>query len=185
MELIIFIILAYGITNIIVTGSIFDGVKSLVWKYTEKLSRKNTVLDEDILDAKKYGIEQSVLDEYYNAIESFQMDTSSVSLSHSLESVKKYILDTIRNKKVKLWRKVVVWGLMKLRGLLECHTCTGFWVGIILGTVSFFATVKLLGVNMVIANSAIGIFYAGCISSITSFAISLVLNAIYVVKPKA
>lgn len=184
MLMIIFILLAYGITNIVVSGSIFDGAKAYVWKYRDVVLKSNTVSDEDILESKKYGVPDEMVKEYYDAIQSFSHDTSSVSLGYALEQAKKNILDIIKSKKVKWYKSFVIWLTAKSQSLLICYVCTGFWVGFILSQVSIYYPVTLLGIKTAFATSTLASFYAGCISSATSGIISYISGAIYNLKNK-
>jgi len=184
------ILIVYGITNILVFGTIFDGIKTSFRNWIDKLKLKNESSFDDLSDLYNYKIKIKENSDKFRAFEEYQTsisitDNPSDSLITNFEKSRNTVLDIIRNYKHSKFRSFIIWISEKIDKLFQCMMCTGFWVGLIISILSYIFNIKLFGVNFILIEgsfSLIGVFLLSCMFSGTCWIINSFVDLLVVKK---
>lgn len=181
--LIIAILVCYGITNIIVNGTIFDGLKGYMRQRSSDLEDSlDFNFEEDGIPDERYFIDMKCAKKYIDTIEKCQKEITKDYISDEDEDQISRLMMTAKwslknqfdseNKSKK--RRIFFFN--KLLQLTNCMMCMGFWVGAVLTTITCIFTINLFSVPIVLVsgNYAIGIFLLACMFSGTSWLMGVI-----------
>lgn len=191
MVFVVSILVVYGITNILVFGTIFDGVKTSFRNWISNLKKKNTATIDDLADYEKY--EKLVRNNYnkFMAFEEYQdlltgMENPSDSLIMNFERSRDAVLKLIQEYKHSRLRTGLIWFSEKIDKLFQCMMCTGFWVGLIFAILTFILDINLFGVPIVLVQEGaalvLNLFLLACMFSGTCWIINSVVDLLVVKK---
>lgn len=190
MELLLSILIVYGITLIIVQGKIFSGIKQDFSKLILKLSNYYDPTDEylqTLILSNKTNICSS-LKEYYTKllkkIEKSNSDDPKIKevlslVDETIIAAKEKLLAT-RPKRMRIYNKVLVYIFKKFEQLINCMMCTGFWIGLGFCVLAFFFNISIFGHAIQIItgteNVYISMFLMACLFSGTTWIIHSIVD---------
>lgn len=188
--ILISILVVYGITNIVVFGTIFDGVKASLSNFIQKLKNKNTATFEDLVDWEKYGKSEKVssiglaYQNYQDLITRSEYPNDHVV--NNFEQSRDNLLSAIQKVKHSKFRSLAIWTLTKFDTLTQCMMCTGFWVGLLFTILTMIFNINLFGVPLVILPEGttweLGLFLCACLFSGTCWIINSIVDFLVVKK---
>lgn len=155
MNLIIAILIVYGITLLIVQGKIFNGIKIKLSNFVQYF--ENYLYPNEISLAQFINSNSSLIDEKYIKIykELFpKLQTNDETVLNLFSELQNKIVENIKTnfKKSKWYYPYLVSFkiLNFFQSMIQCMMCTGFWVGMIITLWSSFCTIQLFGNNFTI-----------------------------------
>lgn len=150
------ILVAYGITNIIVQGTIFEKVKAIFHQYLTDLSIGSK------LDSDDANVDDISITYFFNRWSAKRRMKKIKAIKEELmvEDVNEVVVIAKLQKEVKKFgkfienekelKKVVSWFGFKLHKISNCFMCCGFWVGLFLSIVSTLFAINLFGVTLLL-----------------------------------
>jgi hypothetical protein len=180
--LIIAILVCYGITNIIVNGTIFEGLKGYMSRRSSDLQDSLTFnFEEDGVPDIRYFNDKKwakrtldTIDKCQDKLKEDLSDEDEEKYSNLLRTQTIFIKQQFALEEKRKKRKIFVFD--KILQLTNCMMCMGFWIGVLLTTITCIFTINLFGVPIVLVsgNYAIGMFLLGCMFSGTSWFIGVI-----------
>lgn len=181
--LVVSILVCYGITNIIVNGTIFDGFKGYIRQRASDLEDSlDFNFEEDGIPDERYFVKTKSAKKYINTIEKCQKDIAKDDISDDEEDrISKILMTSQLSLKNKFGReekakKRRIFFFNKIYQLTNCMMCMGFWIGALLTTITCLFTINLFSVPIVLVsgNYLIGIFLLACMFSGTSWLLGVI-----------
>jgi hypothetical protein len=190
LAFLISILIVYGITNIVVFGTIFDGVKASFSKFIQNLKNKNNARFEDLADWQKYRKNERVASigvayqNYQDLIAA--SDNPNDHVINNFEQSRDNLLSAIQSVKHSKLRSMIIWGLSKIDKLIQCMMCTGFWVGLLFTILTLVFNINLFGIPIIIlpegSTWGISLFLCACLFSGTCWIINSIVDFLVVKK---
>lgn len=190
MDVLLSILIVYGITLIIVQGKIFSGIKQDFSKLILKLSNYYDPTDEylqTLILSDKTNVCSS-LKEYYTKllkkIEKSNSDDPKIKevlalVDETIVAAKEKLLAS-KPKRMKIYTKVLAYILRKIEYLISCMMCMGFWVGLGFCVLTFFFNISIFGHAIQIItgteNVCVSMFFIACLFSGTTWIIHSVVD---------
>lgn len=157
-SLVVAILIVYGMTLIVVEGTIFNGLKNKLNEYISKLESILYPSNEIILkliESSHKSIPKKLLD-LYNELQS-KIATTDGNHSQFGSLVKMFddALGTISKNVIKYrkrfyFTRLTLWIAQKLKKLTGCMMCMGFWNGVILSFLCLVFHISICGIPVII-----------------------------------
>jgi Fe2+ transport system protein B len=183
MTIFLSILIVYGITNIIVHGTIFSGLKNKLKRFLSRLEDSTVAQLSDLVNYQKYNLNPEIV----KAFEQAQTELTSMASDHEVErfnSTRQDMLDEILKHKRKGIKVKILYVLTKFDELINCMMCTGFWIGLFFSILSCLVDINLFGYTIMISSSPISIFLSACLFSGCCWAIDSVVDLLTDLKDK-
>lgn len=194
MILIISILLVYGITLLIVQGTIFDDCKIRLAKWINSLE-DSKIVDKskiiDMLERSDRQIDNDCVEMYFIMNERLAV-ADSPELIEELIKKQDELIEMVRqdliSPKFDFIKNILLFVLLKLQKVTSCMMCMGFWVGLGLCLLSLSIPLTLFGVSFVLISQTtffgygVSIFLLSCLLSGTTWMLNTAIEAIYDIK---
>lgn len=182
MDLLIFCLVSYGITNIIVNGTIFEPLKDKLLEIKQRILEykeeskcySGLQLEHYFWVNKRIKRHLENIKQYYTT-DSEKSDTLS-KIVKSFEDLPKIFKR--QQKYIDRIYKVITFIL----GLTSCMMCTGFWIGVLLAMMTLWIPITLCGTTVTLVSvttilaTFINVFLLGCLSSGVNWIIYNIVN---------
>jgi hypothetical protein len=185
MELIIFILICYGVTNIITISSIFHPLRNWIKDKNEMCEGLRTWNPTDIVffekiwyifnDFRLNSKRIDLLEKHRRLLSTAKTAEEIDYYTDSIEDVQKSLQNSIPQNSVVLKLVHIFWS--KMDQLINCQMCTGFWVGLFV-MLSFAFTAPNMFLYMfdktadcTVYAATLSLIFYGCISSGTCWII--------------
>jgi hypothetical protein len=151
IEIFLTIIIVYGITNILVFGTIFDGAKDWLKQLIELNRGLSEINPDDYNNLHAYISTDSLIHKYYEALDLINKNPTPRNVAE-FEKIQQEINFLILSKKPKPhW---ILPFIEKLLELLKCPMCTGFWVGFFVVVLTTWFNIILFGLPITIVSAS-------------------------------
>lgn len=197
MILIVSILIVYGITLIIVQGSIFNNLRNYFKNKFEYYNKKINLNQEDIfllIEQESSEIPQKHLKIYNELYESIQKTEQSSPMFQRLveawDLANKTITDSLKTKRNSFSNRLGVYVFSKIDKFINCMMCMAFWVGLGLILISLFTHITIFGLPLIllegitIVDKIVGIFLLSCMFSGTTWSINAIIDTLDEYKNK-
>jgi hypothetical protein len=192
LSFIIALLIVYGISLIIVQGTIFDGMKIQLSKWIDSLEgylypKEDKIFD--LIEKNDSTIDPKLITMFNtltSKIEGINPDTKN------FQEVVALLDDTRNTIKKKVWGRRSSWIikliqklLIKLQTLVGCMMCTSFWVGYFIFALTLVVDISIFGIPLSIIthvsplNTAVSGFLVSCLFSGTTWIIHAIVDTIY------
>lgn len=186
------LLIVYGITLIIVQGTIFDGIKIQLSKWIESLEGYLYPKEDkiyDLIEKNDSSIDPKLITMYNtltSKIEGINPDTKNFQevvtlLDDTRNTIKKKVWSNRSSWIIKLIQKL----LIKLQKLINCMMCTSFWIGAFIFSLTLVVDISIFGIPLSIIthvsplNTTISGFLVSCLFSGTTWIIHAIVDTIY------
>jgi uncharacterized protein YdcH (DUF465 family) len=195
MTVFLFLLIVYGITLIIVQGTIFDRPRILLSKLIDKINTQlypNEAEVFDLIEKNDKAIDPKLIEMFNSLTKSIQVmnaDTKNFNdavsvLNNTRLKIKNQIWQSRSNIFLRFFDKT----LNFFQTLISCMMCTSFWVAVFIILVTLFVDISIFGLSITVitvANplaTAISGFFLACLASGTTWIIHVIVDTIYSYK---
>lgn len=165
LSILLSVFICYGITNIIVNGTIFEDIKGWITQKISTLEESLTFSFEDGIPDIKLFLNKKKAKKILNMFQLAEQELKDASDEDgAIEKLQTYKVDieTLFFLEMNV-KKHKLFVYKKLNKLINCMMCSGFWVGLFLTIIIYCSNINLFGMQMILISKNISIF-SWCIS---------------------
>jgi hypothetical protein len=191
MVFLIFILIVYGMSLIIVQGTIFENVKLKIKNYTDSSDEFFNPSEEFVvkaIDENNSAISKTYIKIYRQLFEKLKSIDSNSEEFHKIFRVWDKCKNKIKNelvtnrKKSNKFKYFIDWIIKKFYKIIMCMMCSPFWCSLIICILSLFFNISIFGFQISIVqnkfsfDTIISMFFVSVMSSGITWAINAVID---------
>ncbi len=193
--LVVAMFMVYGVTLILVQGTIFNGIRNFLSQNIYKIEKALHPSTEEVLElieASPKSINMKLLKIYQELQNSIAItdpnNPNFKKLLDMFEDVKNKIIKSVNKSRQTYLRKCNLWFLLKIQKLMSCMMCMGFWIGLFICIVSLFVNISICGVPFHIVttkslcDTTVTCFLLSCMFSGTTWMIHALVDTLDEIK---
>jgi len=195
--LVVATLIVYGLTLIIVQGTIFNGLRIALAKHIDKLEaylNPTEIETLELVEKSDKSIDIKLLEIYKDLNNKIATtDPTHPQFNEILSlftSTRLKIGEKLKRKRFRWIPRIRLWTALKIQKLGSCMMCMGFWIGLIVTLLTYFFNISIFGVALQILtasgfiNCAITAFLMGCMFSGLTWAIHAVVDTLDEIKER-
>lgn len=188
-ELVVATLIVYGLTLIIVQGTIFNRLRIRLSEYiasVEKSLNPSAEEVQELIESSHKTINKKLLKIYTELQDKVATTDSSSSnfnkLVEMFNDARDKITKQVFEQRQTYHKRFDLWTALKLQKLSGCMMCMGFWVGVFVCVMTVAYDISMFGIPFVLVSSIglheciISVFLLACMFSGTTWAINAVVD---------